>query len=60
MKSDLIFELVELAISLAQAEIDSGNVEQTLLDIVQKGVQAYEDHTGEQFDPLLIGVENTL
>ena len=58
MKSkDLIFVLVELAISLAHAELDSGDVEQMLLDIIQKAIQAYEDHTGEKLDPFLIGIE---
>jgi hypothetical protein len=59
MKSeDLIFELVELAISLAHAELDSEGVEPMLLDIIQKAVQAYEDHTGEKLDPFLIEAED--
>ena len=58
MNSDLIFELVELAISLAHTHLDSGDVEQTLLDIIEKGVQAYEDHTGEKLDPYLITAED--
>ena len=58
MTSDnLIFQLVELAIQLAHAELDSGDVEQTLLDIIHKGVQAYEEHTGETLDPFLITAE---
>jgi hypothetical protein len=60
MNSDLIFELVELAISLAHTHLDSGDVEQTLLDIVHKGVQAYEDHTGEELDPFQIEAEDLL
>jgi hypothetical protein len=60
MTSDLIFELVELAISLAHAELgnDSGNVEQTLLDIREKADQALRDHTGEELDPSLIEAED--
>jgi hypothetical protein len=59
MKSDLIFELVELAISLAHAELgDSGNVEQMLRDIAEKANQAVEDHTGEELDPLRIEAED--
>ena len=60
MKSDLIFELVELAISLAHAELDGGNVEETLLDIVHKSAEAYEDYTGEKLEPFLIEAEDPL
>jgi len=31
-----------------------------LMDILQKAVQAYEDHTGETLDPRLIGAESRL
>jgi len=58
MESDLIFELVELAISLARPELDSSDVEHTLIQIVQTGARAYEDHTGEKLDPFLITAEN--
>jgi hypothetical protein len=61
MKSDLIFELVELAISLAHAELgDSGNVEQMLKDIAEKADQAHRDYTGEELDPLEIEAEDEL
>jgi hypothetical protein len=60
MKANLISKLVELAISLALTQLDRGDVERTLLDIVRKGVQAYEDHTGQQMDPNLIRTEAPL
>ena len=60
MKPSLIFELVDLAISLARTQLDAGDVERTLLDIIQKGVQAYQNHTGEPLDPNLIRKEAPL
>jgi len=57
MKPNLIFDLVELAVSLAQSQLDGTDVERTLLDIIEKGVQAYEDHTGEVLDPALVGMQ---
>ena len=60
MKANLILEFVDLAISLIQTHLDSQEAEQTLVDILQKAVQAYEDHTGETLDPRLIGAESRL
>jgi hypothetical protein len=57
MNPDLILRLVDLAISLAQSQMDSGDVKQALLGIVQKSVRAYTDHTGEPLDPSLIKAE---
>jgi hypothetical protein len=57
MNPDLIFRLVDLAISLAQTQMDSGGTTDALLGIVRKGYQAYENHTGEPLDPLLIKAE---
>jgi hypothetical protein len=60
MKPTLVFELVELAIALAQAHMDSGDVKDTLVEIVTKGVLAYKEHTGEPMDPQMVGMEVTL
>ena len=60
MNPNLIFDLLELAITLAHTQVDSGDPTETLLDIVQKAVQAYEDHTGNILDPLLINAEDPL
>ena len=58
MRPNLIFDLVELAISLAQSHLNDEDVEGTLLDIVQKGVRAYEEQTGERLSPLLTRAED--
>ena len=50
MNPNLIVNLVDLAIALAQSQLDSGDAKQALLGIVRKGVRAYEDHTGKPLD----------
>ncbi len=60
MTPNLIIELVQLAISLADTHLDGGDVAHILLGIVQKGVQAYEEQTGRTLNPALIRPENTL
>jgi hypothetical protein len=57
MNSDLILSLVDVAISLARSQIDTGDAKQALLGIVQKSLQAYKDHTGEPLDTSLIKAE---
>jgi hypothetical protein len=64
MNTTLIFEILQLSISLAQS-VTSGTATpdvtaQSLLDIVQKGSQAYQQHTGEPLDPSLIKPEETM
>jgi len=62
MNPSLAFEIAELALSLARRQA-GGNVQQhatvvdTLLKIMQKGAQAYREHTGEALDPSLIRAE---
>ena len=62
MNSDAAFELVNLAVSLAQAQT-TGKAQQNatlagiLLQIIQKAIHAYQDHTGEALDPSLIKPE---
>ena len=60
MNPNLIFQLVELAISLAQSQLHGRETEHALLRIIRKGVQAYEDHIGETLDPLLIKSEDPI
>ena len=60
MNPNLIFQLLELAISLAQTQLDRGDTGGALLDIVQKSVQAYEDYTGQSLDVNLIRPESSL
>jgi hypothetical protein len=63
MSVSLILQLVDVAIALAQSQTDGtaqqgANVTNTLLVIIRKSVQAYEDHTGKPLDPLLIRAED--
>jgi len=58
MNPTLIFQIVQAAIALAQSQLDSKDVANTLLGIVKKGVQAYEANTGLPLDPKLIKAED--
>jgi hypothetical protein len=55
MNPQLIFDIIALALSLARGQ--DANVAATLLQIIQKGAQAYQQHTGEALDPSLIKAE---
>ena len=65
MNPQIVLALVEIAISLAQ-NLGKGSVQggattaKMLLDIINKGVQAYQEHTGEPLDPNLIRPETTV
>ena len=65
MNPKVAFEIVELALSLAKANA-SGTLQQdaalagVLLQIIEKAVQAYQDHTGAPLDPTLIKAEDVL
>ena len=65
MNPNVAFEIANLAVTLAKTQA-SGNVRQDanvagiLLQIVEKAVQAYQDHTGEILDPSLIRSEDAL
>ncbi len=60
MSPDLVYQLIELAINLAQSELDSGDVEKALVAVIRKSLQAYEDHTGQPMDLALIHAEDLL
>jgi hypothetical protein len=60
MKPEVVFGLVQLAISLAQTQLDPRDIAPTLLEIVRKAVQSYQDHTGEPLDAKLIAMEARL
>ena len=60
MNPNVITELIELAISLANTHLAGRDVTHILLDIIRKGVQAYEDQTGEALNPALIRPETTI
>jgi hypothetical protein len=57
MNPQLVLDLVDLAISLARTQMDSGDAKQALLGIVQKGATAYRDHVGKPIDLSLIKAE---
>ena len=63
MNPDVAFEIVNLAVSLVQAQT-TGKLQQDatlagiLLTIINKAVRAYHDHTGETLDPSLIRAED--
>ncbi|HEY2382684.1 MAG TPA: hypothetical protein VGK48_16035 [Terriglobia bacterium] len=60
--TDLILQILQLTLSLAQAQLNgqSGQslaIGQILLQIVQKGADAYRLHTGQPLDVSLIQPE---
>ena len=63
MNTNVAFELVDLAVNLART-LAGGEAQQDatlagiLLQIVERAVQAYQDHTGETLDPSLIKAED--
>lgn len=58
MNPQLIFDIIALALSLVRGQ--NASVAGTLLQIIQKGAQAYQQHTGEALDPSLIKAEEPL
>jgi hypothetical protein len=60
MNPNLIIELLQLIISLADTHLAGKDVAHILLDIIQKGVRVYEDQTGEALNPALIRPESTI
>jgi hypothetical protein len=60
MNQNLILQLIEVAIALARSQLQPGDAANTLAGIVQRAVSAYEAHTGQPLDPLLIKAEQPL
>jgi len=60
MNADLVIELIDLAIAMAESQRSHTTVANTLLAIIQKAVHAYEGHTGETLNPLLIRPEGEI
>ena len=60
MKENLIYNLLELAISLAQSHLDGSKLENTLADLVTKSIEAFEDQTGKAFDPQMLRFQSAL
>jgi hypothetical protein len=57
MNSNLILQLIQVAIGLAQSQLNPADTTNTLLGIVQRAVKAYEDQTGRPIDLSLIKPE---
>ncbi len=58
--TDLILQIFNLALAVAKNQFaadDRGFVEKALLEIIRKGIRAYEEHTGRALDPALIRAE---
>ena len=51
---DVIYELVELALSLMQTQLKDDDFETAVLDIIEKALHAYEEQTGEPLNPQLV------
>jgi hypothetical protein len=63
MNPEVALQIAELAVSLAKTQA-GGRVQQDaalagiLLQIIEKAVHAYQDHTGQPLDPSLIKAED--
>jgi hypothetical protein len=57
MNQNMILQLIEVAIALAQSQLAPGDAANTLAGIVQRAVSAYESQTGQPLDPSLIKPE---
>ena len=60
MTQNLILQLIEVAVALAQSQLAPGDAANTLVSIVQRAVSAYETHVGQPLDPALIKPEAPL
>jgi hypothetical protein len=57
MNPNLILQLIEVAIALAQSQLAPGDAASTLAGIVQRAVSAYEANTGQPMDLSLLKPE---
>ena len=57
---NLILQLIEVAIALAQSQLAPGDAADTLVGVVQRGLSAYQTQTGQPLDPSLIKAEAPL
>ena len=58
MNINLLLEILGLAVALLQGHYDERNdLEETLLDLINRVAEAYRQHTGEVLDPSLIKSE---
>ena len=57
MNANLIVQLIDVAIALAQSQLNPDQAAGALLTIVQRGVAAYEANTGQPINLALIKPE---
>jgi hypothetical protein len=50
MNKNLILQLIEVAIALAQSQLEPGDAAGVIAGIVQRGIAAYEANTGKPID----------
>jgi hypothetical protein len=64
MNIDLAAQILDLAVLLVETAMhkakNPADPAVTLIGIVQKAIQAYEEHTGQPIDPSLIRAEPAL
>jgi hypothetical protein len=60
MSQDLILQLIEVAIALAQSQLEPGEAASTFAGIAQRAESAYVAQTGQPLDTLMIKAEEPL
>jgi hypothetical protein len=60
MTQNLILQLIEVALALAQSQLAPGDAADTLVGVVQRALSAYQTNTGQPMDPSLIKAEKPL
>ena len=58
--TDTILELIDIAVTLAESQFSGSELAHTLLDIVHRGVNAYEENTGKSLNVGLVEAEDPL
>jgi hypothetical protein len=63
MNLDHLLEIVTLSGELVEASTGASGQKEAaaiLLDLIRTGIQAYQEHTGQPFDPSLVKAEAPL
>ena len=65
MNFDRVREIITLTAELVEASTGTDLLKETtsaaiLLDLIRKGIQAYQEHSGQPLDPSLVKVEAPL
>ena len=57
MNPDLVYDLLDLATTLAARQVGGSDLDQILIQIVKKAFEAYEDHADQPMDLAAIQAE---